>query len=352
MENKKLISGITLISLVVTIIILLILAGVAISSVVGDEGMIEKASTASEKTSIANDKTNIGLSVSEYQIEKHVDGNNEFEAFLESAEWCKEATYNENTQTATVTTNGNKDYTITDKNEIYSGKFDYVVYTKEELKQKVLDAEADSIIGIYGEFNLSGITLGDGTTKKLTLAGVEENGILNMDKAASSGVEFTIKDMTLKTTNTTYKGFTANKVNYENCKIASTYFCLAKNVVFKDCTFNISGDAYNIWTYSSDNMEFDNCTFNCDGKSVLIYIENSNGSTKNININKCKFISNNAIDGKASVEIDSSLGQAYTVNINNSSTKGFGKGSVSGEELWNEKKGDLADIFVDGEQVR
>lgn len=41
--NLKLINGITLISLVVTIIVLLILAGVTLNMVMGDSGIIAKA---------------------------------------------------------------------------------------------------------------------------------------------------------------------------------------------------------------------------------------------------------------------------------------------------------------------
>lgn len=46
MRNK----GITLISLVVTIVVLLILAGVSISGVLGNNGIINKANEAAKKT--------------------------------------------------------------------------------------------------------------------------------------------------------------------------------------------------------------------------------------------------------------------------------------------------------------
>ena len=48
--------GITLIALVITIIVLLILAGVSIATLVGENGVIKKATTAREKTNIANVK--------------------------------------------------------------------------------------------------------------------------------------------------------------------------------------------------------------------------------------------------------------------------------------------------------
>ncbi len=47
-KNKQ--EGITLIALVVTIIVLIILAGVSISMIVGENGIITQAKTAKEET--------------------------------------------------------------------------------------------------------------------------------------------------------------------------------------------------------------------------------------------------------------------------------------------------------------
>lgn len=49
-------NGITLIALIITIIVLLILAGVSIATLTGDNGILRRASDASEKTGIANVK--------------------------------------------------------------------------------------------------------------------------------------------------------------------------------------------------------------------------------------------------------------------------------------------------------
>ena len=65
-ENNK---GITMISLVVTIIILLILAGVAILTL-GENGLFEKAKIAKQRQTEADVKEKINLLVSEYTIEK------------------------------------------------------------------------------------------------------------------------------------------------------------------------------------------------------------------------------------------------------------------------------------------
>ena len=53
MRNQR---GITLIALVITIIVLLILAGVSIAMLTGDNGVLKKASESSAKTNIAVDK--------------------------------------------------------------------------------------------------------------------------------------------------------------------------------------------------------------------------------------------------------------------------------------------------------
>ena len=58
-------NGITLISLIITIIIMLILAGVALSMVMGDGSVIEQANTATEKTRLAEVKEEISLALAE-----------------------------------------------------------------------------------------------------------------------------------------------------------------------------------------------------------------------------------------------------------------------------------------------
>ena len=48
MKGKKYTKGITLISLAITVVILLILAGISIGTLVGNKGIVEKASSAKE----------------------------------------------------------------------------------------------------------------------------------------------------------------------------------------------------------------------------------------------------------------------------------------------------------------
>lgn len=68
MERTKEIKGITLIALIVTIIILLILAGVAIAILTGENGILSKASNASEETNKQTATEKINLKITNIQI--------------------------------------------------------------------------------------------------------------------------------------------------------------------------------------------------------------------------------------------------------------------------------------------
>jgi len=67
-------NGITLVSLVVTIIILLILAGVSLNLVAGSSGLLGKATNAADETKIAKLKESLELSKAEVLIDKYSDG--------------------------------------------------------------------------------------------------------------------------------------------------------------------------------------------------------------------------------------------------------------------------------------
>ena len=61
--------GITLISLVVTIIVLLILAGVSIATLTGDNGILARATEAQNKTKEAQEKEGLELAVTSSRVE-------------------------------------------------------------------------------------------------------------------------------------------------------------------------------------------------------------------------------------------------------------------------------------------
>ena len=102
-NNEK---AITLVALVVTIIVLLILAGISISMLSGDNGILQKATDAKERTTIAQEEENAKLTFTEVQMElsqgKSVD-NNKFQHMVDE-------NYGSNKATGTI---GGNTYIIT-----------------------------------------------------------------------------------------------------------------------------------------------------------------------------------------------------------------------------------------------
>ena len=164
-------------------------------------------------------------------------------------------------------------------------------------------------------------------------------------------------NVTVETPNTNYVGIQhAATVKYSHCIITGQPFSYAADAVYDNCTFEqTSSSAYNIWTYGSTNITFNDCTFRCAGRSVLVYNE---GAIVNqtATFNNCTFTASAPVTGKAAIEIDSSLpagvGTPFKVVINNCTATGFDNGSVSGNSLWNEKKGTKATVIVDGVTVK
>ena len=68
-ENK----GVTLVALVITIIVLLILAGVTLSMVMGDSGIFSKANKASTETTISSAKDSVRLATLEAVTDQYDD---------------------------------------------------------------------------------------------------------------------------------------------------------------------------------------------------------------------------------------------------------------------------------------
>ena len=66
--------GITLIALVVTIIVLLILAGISIAMLTGQNGILSRASEAQSKTSDAQNKEELEMAISQMAMEYHLNG--------------------------------------------------------------------------------------------------------------------------------------------------------------------------------------------------------------------------------------------------------------------------------------
>lgn len=75
-KNNEKSKGITLIALVVTIVVLLILAGITISFVLGNGGILNTAEKAGLKTKIATVEDEANIIYTDLKMQKYVDGSN------------------------------------------------------------------------------------------------------------------------------------------------------------------------------------------------------------------------------------------------------------------------------------
>ena len=185
----------------------------------------------------------------------------------------------------------------------------------------------------------------------------DETTVISIPQAIGyTGKTIGFSGVTVKSPNADYTGIqSAKSVTYTGCVIEGTPFSYAEEAVYNSCTFKqTSSDFYNIWTYGSKDITFNSCRFECAGRCVLIYNEGANPD-QNATFNNCEFIASSPVEGKAAIEVDTSLiSGTYVININNCTATGFGTGSNSGNSLWNVKKDKTekhSQVFVNGTQV-
>ena len=80
-KGKQKNNGITLIALVITIIVLLILAGVTIATLTGENRVLTKAQTAKENTVETTEKEQLKLALSEVNMKEYIPSDNEDEEY-------------------------------------------------------------------------------------------------------------------------------------------------------------------------------------------------------------------------------------------------------------------------------
>lgn len=170
---------------------------------------------------------------------------------------------------------------------------------------------------------------------------------------AFDGSTVTFEGITITTNSSTYIGYARCKGTYKNCVINGTY-TLYGDSKFENCTFNVSGDVYNIWTWGAPNATFDKCTFNSDGKAMLLYgTENTNLKIENSVFND----KGGLTDLKAAIEIGNDYGKSYTLVVNNTVVNGYeinDKGINTGTTLWANKNSmgtDKLSVTIDGVKV-
>ena len=118
--NQK--KGITLIALVVTIIVLLLLAGVSISMLTGQNSILKRAGQAKEKTDQSQLEEEIKLGLTETNIEKNVQGTEtDIEEYLKKID---NAQVEKKQPDAWYVTKGNASATVYKNGDIVQGKVD------------------------------------------------------------------------------------------------------------------------------------------------------------------------------------------------------------------------------------
>ena len=143
--------GITLIALVITVIVLIILAGVAISMLSGENGILNKAAEAKEKTEQAVYEENIRLAVNEYYLD--INRKETLSEFLQD-----------------------KDKSGLENLKIYSDDEDNVIGT---YNNKVFYIDENNNIDIYNENLVKNGFLETGTNENFTNITYNEGGYLS-----------------------------------------------------------------------------------------------------------------------------------------------------------------------------
>lgn len=238
MRNNK---GITMIALIITIIILLILAGVTIAFLTGENGILNKASTAAETAKKANAEERLKVELMAIQTEDLIDGK---EANLDSLDANKEQLSEKGIAIAKsgtprdVTLDG---YTFKVKNDL-TIEGDGTGTSSGGSSSSGSGSSGDTIIG------------DDDVTSLLTSTGVNidlndiftSEGILDKFLANNSSIDYILADKNkygdyiLKNTNT-MKKFASNEYAM-NKMIADTDW---RNAILSDDTAIAGLDASN-----------------------------------------------------------------------------------------------------------
>ena len=191
-ENK----GITLVALVITIIILLILAGITISSLT-NTGLFEKAKEAKEKTANATENQAKTLNEYEDELNKYVSGTTQTQKLADKVKVGDYVSYTPDTVSNTDT----KYTTLISNLGTYSGSAANTTSTltqEKDLKWRVLDVQNGQVRLISEVPTTSKITLSgyNGYNNAVKLLDDTCSTLYNNSKLASKVQNLKIEDIT------------------------------------------------------------------------------------------------------------------------------------------------------------
>lgn len=267
-----------------------------------------------------------------------------------------------NNENQNVNLNGN--VSVIAEGVVKDANGNYIASSNEGITNAISDG-ATTINLIQGNYVIP--SSAQGKTLTIIGTGTPEDVKVAVTKVGSGGENcdygldgstVTFESITITTNSSTYIGYARCNGTYKNCVINGTY-TLYGDSKFERCTFNVSGDVYNIWTWGAKNMEFDRCTFNSDGKALLLYQEGTN--TVNLTVKSCIFNDNGGLTSKkAAIEIgDAPYGATpiYNVTVSGTTVNGYeinNEGFNTGTTLWGNKNSMPAErlnVTIDGVNV-
>ena len=177
MERKN--SGVTLIALIITIIVLLILAGVTIAMVMGDNGILNRAVDAADKNQIEDGRERIALEVvGSYDNFGNIDMDL-LKENLENNLGIDTSNIGSSLPTGTLTLDGLNYYIDSEGNVIYI-EGELKIWTENE-DGSITDGEVTLQVGDYINYNPKDGATESSYTSNATSTGWSENQVFNLD---------------------------------------------------------------------------------------------------------------------------------------------------------------------------
>lgn len=296
-------NGITLIALVVTIIVLLIMAGVTISFLVGENGILGNAEKAAEETKEAKDKERIEMADSALKIDAYNDSNGD----NSSIDWTKyynEDKFNEYLDGKGTASNfvNNSDGTISFEYETDDGeKIKYEVDNKGNLMVNILANKisalnyGDKVAYEANDISDWRIFYKDGENVFIIASDYLPNELINTEKTSLTrsntyNVSWQVKpEFQISNKLELFKatGYTLNS-NYTNSKYTSTLLNIDNWTDFVDSSVAscaIGSPTIEMWLSSWNEKYSDTLSFGTAKNGYKLgYNKNGELSTK-INMN-------------------------------------------------------------------
>lgn len=226
-DNK----GITIIALVITIIVLLILAGVTIVTLIGTNGILTKASDASKKTEIANEQEQVELAYETAKINKLGD-----EVERQDLQTELDNLVGKNATSVTDNLEGILDVKFNQTGNHYiieNGKVEkaHIFLNKNAISLQIKDGETSTEQLIVNLVDITGDIVW--TSLDQTIATVDENGIVTAIKEGETTIKVSCGEYSTTCTVTVSKALQiGDYINY--------------NVSYKDCR-NFDYTSLNGW---------------------------------------------------------------------------------------------------------